>query len=290
MDILSKLIGSPINVNDKEVIFIVDRLADDVEDEAYIVGAPETNDKPRSWINEDELSSLKMEYPGVPIYGLWETLYASGLIDADKDIQIIPLNDNDGIFVSVEDGKIIETGEYHDRFFLGHAYISFDDAWVIDPSLDELTLPGKALLTHSEIWAKTRAKKRYHFLVRTVVVGLAVATWAVGDYTFKSFHASKLDDYKAKQEQIKKLQVDYSNLRAKYLLDVVDQELSLSRLMVAAELDKNFSIPTQQVDGETIKVKTTDKVSMDPSKLHPWINSERRQDGGWNLSWRNSER
>lgn len=137
------------------------------------------------WYEEDALRETRENHPETPVFGFWQTLIASGLVNTDKALQFIYTNENRdfGYYLYSREGTL-HTGSLFQgelQRLPGPAIadgITLDDGEEISVTLDDLKLPQYPLRTHKErVIAATEEKKKFQqlgFLTFAVIAGVGL--------------------------------------------------------------------------------------------------------------------
>lgn len=130
------------------------------------------------WINPDDIRRMREEFPGANIYGLWQILLASGVIDLSKDAYFHYDNQdtNSGTILSLVAGRADQTVP----FFGGTpATIRVDVSETLDDScFSRLQLPKFPAMLPEEIQAIERRKTRN----AVIACSIAAATIGIGSW------------------------------------------------------------------------------------------------------------
>lgn len=167
---LNDLLNTPIVIGGQEVILIDDHIGDDnlslesVEDLVEI--EPSDGVSPGFYVNESQLLKVRTDFPGIKTFGLWQTIYGSGLLKGHEYL-FIPFNEGsgryarlyqqDGLWIPVHSG-IVTGGDLSDDAGLT---VSDTKELSFDPQL--LVVPGAEALLLREHQARLekRSRKRY---------------------------------------------------------------------------------------------------------------------------------
>lgn len=137
------------------------------------------------WYEEDALRETREAHPKTPVYGFWQALIASGLIDTSKRLQYIFTTESKdfGYYLYSLDKQLHTGSLFHNELqrLPGPAIqegLTIADGEEITVSMEDLKLPETPLLTHKErITAAALEKKKSQqksILAIALVGGLAL--------------------------------------------------------------------------------------------------------------------
>lgn len=242
--LLNELLNTPITIGGKTVILVDDHIGDDnlsaeeIED-LIEIEAPDSR-SPGFNVSEKALFAIRTSHPDVPTYGLWQTLYHSGLLEGHEYV-FVPFDAMSGRFARLENGDsgwvlqrsgIVTGGELTEEFGVG-----VDRAHELDIDPSQLALPDDEALLLREHQARVAklARKRY---LATALVCLAIVVSAViteGVLVLK--HRSVMLEMNALKEEQLELDQQIADLTRTRLARQPDYSTPISRLFKLQTLD-----------------------------------------------------
>lgn len=119
------------------------------------------------WYEEDALRETREAHPKTPVYGFWQALIASGLIDTSKRLQYIFTTESKdfGYYLYSLDKQLHTGSLFHNELqrLPGPAIqegLTIADGEEITVSMEDLKLPETPLLTHKERITAAALEKR----------------------------------------------------------------------------------------------------------------------------------
>lgn len=180
----------------------------------------------------EELITKKAMYRGMPVYGYWQSLYASKCWQPDTGITAYKHGDT-GQYIAVDlDEKTATTGEVVDGSAVAVAGEQLDQAQIrwLEISIDQITLPDSPAMTMAEqIAVQEKSNKTLlatvSFAILALIFGLVSGSWYVDREVslFETRHEaliSEVEAARATAERLKKTK----------LIAVPDQQDILSLL------------------------------------------------------------
>ena len=174
-------VNTPISIEGSTCILMRDVLGGSTNDKY----TSQEQGSLRVWYEEQALRETRDAHPKIPVYGFWQSLIASGLIDTSKRLQYIFTTESKdfGYYLYSHEGLLHTGSLFHDELqrLPGPAIqegITVADGEEITVSISDLKLPDSPLLTHKErIAAAVLVKKKAQqqgFLAVALVSGLAL--------------------------------------------------------------------------------------------------------------------
>lgn len=167
-------VGNPINVGKQTICLLADHVIDiensHLSDQMFsYVQIEQPGGKHKGiYILEEDITSAKVSYEGVVVFGLWQVLLENDLVDLSKEVNIFYKDGEEGsgwFLIANDDCEVVETGEFSQNFVPGYAV---NDANVIEPDHDALKLPSKEALTRLEIASRNRFETRKIYIAESV--------------------------------------------------------------------------------------------------------------------------
>lgn len=177
---MALITGRLLSVKGANFVLCADDISEEAPDPSSFLLQDSSSEHAQIWINPDEIRRLRSEFPGVPVYGFWQTLLNSKLIEFERDA-IVHEEDSSsmtGVMLSIRDKRAHSTVLMIGGYPAGY---QVDDVVTLDDSIIErMVLPKKPALLPDEIQAAERRTTRIAVAVcSAVAVGCAVAGWAV---------------------------------------------------------------------------------------------------------------
>ncbi|EPV8686728.1 hypothetical protein ACQYZY_27265 [Pseudomonas aeruginosa] len=247
----------PIEINGKDVIFARDSIGTKVlstvgEGDVYTIIEPAgTDGRPPIYIDEKELEGFRENYPGLPVYGLWQTLFANGKVALGEQLTIFRTGANSGHYLLMEAGSdygdpanIQRSSEFIGGFLSDvHDDYDLDHAVQVVVDLDELELPDSPAQTRNEMADRRRHEqtKRW-YAVGTVCLVIAFAA-AAFNYAMYSVHKMNMAEYGAKKVQVDELSHRIEALLKERLETMPDDSLAMQRIDDLLTYEPELSTP-----------------------------------------------
>lgn len=230
-------LGQRIAINDEPVILIADEVApvSQLGDDAIMVETG-TSQHEFVWCREADVAAARELDPEAAIYGIWQTVLRSGLLDAKKRLQLIYLRGGGGLYGLIEKGRLVETGPFeNDQIFSAHEVPPIEEGVRLNERLvGVLKTPDKAIKTPQER-ERARTSMRRNLLITGGAACVAIAVAAGGaDFWLAKRAADFQDQTTAANRQARALESELSsmNLRVSPITeaDIVKWKSTVSRL------------------------------------------------------------
>jgi hypothetical protein len=307
-------LGVPIEIDGKEVIIFRDVIGTESlrsgnDSEVLTIVEPEGADgRPPIFIDEGWLIRLRDSYPGIPVYGLWQTLFANGKVPLGNEVIVYPLGETNGLYIrmnvdeDMESPKsILTSSEYIDNFFPDLMEYNFENATRITVDLEDLKLPATPAYTRAEIFERNKQlEQRRWVYVGGFCLVIAIAT-AVVNYGLYTVHTMKMTSYANKQLELSTLQERLAELQAKRLLSYPNYSIPINRLTELASYDPRlqtpkagqYGIPTEGViysfDNQEHTLVSSEGFNLDLASKFAWLNAARTPEERFIWTFNNSE-
>lgn len=189
------------------------------------------------WYEEQALRETREANPDVPVYGFWQTMIASGLLDTKKTLQYIYTSEaRDYGYYLYSSDNVIHTGALFQgelQRLPGKAIqdrITLDDGEEIAVDIDTLKLPNQTLQTHKErvqFAAKQKKQARQQgFLIASLTMGVAL----LADTGLVFHHEQHMQDYNTAMTELSAAGERLDAVNRLKLIDWPSQTLPLSNL------------------------------------------------------------
>ena len=230
------------------------------------------------YVEQEQVDALSELHPGLPLYGLWQVLIASGLIPEQPGLYQVAADSppHEGRYLLREAGNACSgrmTGET-----LLDAFALADTApapiW-IDPAPETLRLPSQPIQTLRYRRArKTRARLRALTLAGVMVLGCLFAGTAA-DHILGHRHAQKVQQAERLREQTSQLQQDLARLEAGGRIEPIDQSRRLDQLLILSWDFRPVELPQASVLAAETLTAIVHPLDALPPTLRPGFRSGR---------------
>lgn len=224
-------VNTPINIQGKQCILMRDLLGS-APDNKY---TSQEQGGLQVWYEEESLRETREGHPDTPVFGFWQTLIASGLIDTQKSLQFIFTTESrDFGYYLYSRGGVLHTGSlFQDELqrLPGPAIadgVTIEDGEEISVELEELQLPQHPLRTHKErVRAVGEQKKKTQqrvFLAAAAIVGLGL----VIDTTLAYRHDNYMQDYQLASAKLHIAEQSLAAINKQKMVNTPDQHRPLA--------------------------------------------------------------
>lgn len=275
--LLGDLLGKPIVIDGQDVILVDDHIGDSTfdleqQDGLIEIEAPD-GVSPGFYIEHDPLMAVRTSYPDHTPYGLWQTLYRSGMLSG-SEVLFIPFDEGSGRYAKLiqgEDGWMpLLSGFVTGGELSEDQHISLDEAHRlnVDPSL--LVLPNSPALLHREREALLQQRTSKRYWTTGVICAVLLLSAFVVESVARFQHSSAKDTVEELREQQRDLDKRIGNLTQSRLISQPDYQKTLSRIFHLHSIDP--SLTTAQ--GSTFKnevVLLLDRNSLPFVRSFDWV-------------------
>lgn len=302
-------LGVPVEIDGQDVIITRDVIGTEAlgharEDEVYteVEGIGEDG-RPPIFINENELGRLRNSYPGVPVYGLWQLLFANDKVTLGEELVIFPTGQNSGIYLRLNPNadlfspaSILDSSEYKDNYIADLPGQPMDKAIRLIVGTSGLFLPETPAYTRHERFEKNRqVTQRQWIVVGAICIAVVLAAAAL-NYALYSIHTMKLKAFQSKQLELQTLASRMAELERTRLLELPNDAVVLDRVRRLVEYDPgvrspatgDFGVPegvTSNFTNEVHYLVTTPNIKTDLAEIYPWVKSAKTQAGTYVLTF-----
>lgn len=207
------------------------------------------------WYEEESLRETREGHPNTPVYGFWQTLIASGLIDTKKTLQFLYTADTrDFGYYLYSREDVLHTGSMFQgelQRLPGPAIadgITIADGEEITVALEELKLPQHSLRTHKErVKTAAEQKKKTQQVAFLSVAAIAGAGLLV-DTGFAYQHEQHMKAYQRANNQLHMVEQTLDEINKQKLVNWPAQQSSLvnfytiSHTLVESKLSGEISL------------------------------------------------
>ena len=197
-----------------------------------------------------ELIEKKAAYRNMPVYGYWQTLYASKKWQPDMAGISAYQHDNNGQYVAVDlDEKTAITGEIVNGRAVAVAGEQFNQDQIqwLEVTVDEITLPSRVAMTMAEQIA-TRERKNKNRLLAASFIVLALIGGIISGSWFAELELKHLKSQRAAlMTEIDTVQAAITELKAHKLATVPNQQ-EILELLEALSWVEGIEIPNSNIN------------------------------------------
>ncbi|QHF00598.1 hypothetical protein LCG56_27905 (plasmid) [Pseudomonas cannabina pv. alisalensis] len=250
-------LGIPITIGGEEVIIFRDTIGTDAlatgrDAEVFtVIEHAGPDGRPPIYIDENELGTLRKNFPGTNVYGLWQLLFANNLVPLGHEVVVFPTSEAGGVYLQMQNGtdydspaNIKRSSEYTDNYSADLYGYDLLAAPRIRVDITDLVLPSTPAFTRVELFSKKQNErtKRWYLAVAICFV-TAVAT--VGyNYTMYTVFKMNMAEYTTKKKLSSDLDLRAAGLLKERLQTIPNDEVVISRVDKVVAFDPKISTPT----------------------------------------------
>ena len=178
-----------VNVKGRDVIFVQDEISASSSSNDPILLEASNSEHDFIWVRESILSRIKKDNPKTPVYGLWQTLIASKLIDLKSPLYIWSAGSSlssaslSGSYLVVDDGKAVDARSFIADLPADVSTPKEKAVFVQVDSLDALVLPRlSAVLPAERAQIKRLVRKKMAITVGSLSLFMVGLTGALDWY------------------------------------------------------------------------------------------------------------
>ena len=242
----------PVRIGAREVVLVDDLVATHLSGplaERLMPIASEDADLPLH-VEQEQADALSELHPGLPLYGLWQVLIASGLVPPEPGLYRVVTGSppHEGRYLLREpgsacSGRIADEAPL-DAFALDEAA---SEPVLIDPTPERLRLPSRPIQTLRHRRAqKARARLQTLTLAGFMALGSAFVGTAA-DRILNHRHAQKVQQAEHLREQTVQLQQDLARLETGGRIEPIDQSRRLDQLLILSRHFQPVDLPQTSV-------------------------------------------
>ncbi len=246
----------PLTVEGKDVVLIRDVIGKSPSDKY----TRQEEGSLHVWYEESVLTETREANPNAKVYGLWQTLIATGVIDLDQKLQVLYTNSTKdiGYYLYINNGVMqsgsIFNGELQSLPTSALAEeFGLDDAIILNSDESTLKLPSEQLKTHKEILRQSLAKKKSGQQRAIMSVVLIVACGMAIDTFLSIQHEKQAVLFAALENKLTITQDELKSLAKRKRYNIPTQTETLSNLYNVTDslnneaLSANFSLKSNEV-------------------------------------------
>ena len=246
------LLERPTRIGPREVVLVDDLVLTHLSGplaERLMSIASEDPELPL-YVQQEQADALSELHPGLPLYGLWQVLIASGLVPAEPGLYQVAtdssphkgrylLRETDGAY----SGQVANESPL-DAFCPDGAVPRFIR---IDPAPERLRLPPQPIQTLRHRRAQ-KARVRLHTLMLAGLMALgSVFIGTAANHILNHRHAQKMQQAERLREQTVQLQQDLARLEASGRIGPIDQSRRLNQLLILSRHFQPVEFPKASV-------------------------------------------
>lgn len=242
----------PVRIGPREVVLMDDLVLTHLSGplaERLMPIASEDADLPL-YVEQEQADALSELHPGLPLYGLWQVLIASGLVPAEPGLYQVATDSSphEGRYLlrdpdAAYSGQIADEAPL-DAFAPGKAA---PGPIPIDPAHECLRLPSQPIQTLRHRQAqKARARLQTLTLAGLMALGSAFAGTAA-DRILDHRHAQQVQQAERLREQNVQLQQDLMRLETSGRIEPIDQSRRLDQLLILSRHFQPVELPQVSV-------------------------------------------
>lgn len=203
----------------------------------------------------EELVKKKAIHRGLPVYGYWQTLYASKLWYPDRGIAAYRHN-NGGQYVAVDlDEKTATTGEVVDGVAIAAVGEQLDDKQIrwLEIMLQDITLPNRAAMTVAEQIAKQEKNNRTLLLTVFFALSALIFGWFSGSWFAKLEIRQAEEQRMLLATEVETMRATVAELKKIKLVGIPDQREILSLLESLIWIE-GIEVPNSDINAVQLSV------------------------------------
>ena len=194
------------------------------------------------WYEETTLNEYRQREKGAKIFGLWQTLIASNLVDPEAVLQVIYTNTTqDYGFYLYRDEQTVQSGTVFGVELqalpaaASSKGITVNDAKVIEATPESLILPSLTLQTKREKAIAAHAKQKASKQRNILVIGSLLALALVADTALSYKHSLYMDGFHKHQARLNRFKNELHSLSMNKLIQVPNQINTLQNIYQVAD-------------------------------------------------------
>lgn len=242
----------PVRVGSREVVLVDDMVLAPLPEAVTERLVPIASEDPGLplYVEQAKADTVSELHPGLPLYGLWQVLVASGLVPPDPGLYqvVTDASPHPGRYLRREadgaySGQVANESPL-DAFASGEAA---SRPVLIDPAPEHLRLPPHPIQTlrHRQI-QKTRARLRALALAGLMALGSGFIGTAA-DHILNHRHAQKVRQAERLLEQTAQVQQDLARLETGGRIEPIDQSRRLDQLLILSRHFQPVEFPKASV-------------------------------------------
>lgn len=284
---VSEWLFQPVWIEQQAVILVPDVVGPIpvAEQHNYVDIAPATQTTPGIAVREQDVEEMREQYPDLPVYGIWQVLIVSGLVSAQKTLQVLQTTAWDGYYLFSDMGRVQYSGVYEAGFFAADTSFSLPDAAPISFYAEQLLLPPAPARLACELHAERRQRIKRSWMscggCAVALIGLGIAIDLGLHFATHQQH----EHYVLKSQLLANAEQGLNRLRTHRLEYVPDNAEAIQRLALLWSFDPEVSTQGVQSFSESrIQLRLADR-GPSPVARFPWLSARQEPQGQWLVSF-----
>lgn len=280
-------LNKPISTSSGEIILLPDEIGQEPSDVTQGIdlgGIAGCTGFVRSFIQMSDLEKARENYPGVPVFGFWQLLFANSLVEAhaDEPCVVYPLESGRGLYIVIEDGCPVSGGQYTGGMIPGFMGMRPDESEPLRISASDIGTLLPAAKLPAEVLAELDRARRASLVRLSIACMVIFAMAFTSDWMNRSAYEEANEFYLTQEAALKSLKRKAAKLGASKNQRKPDQIKAIRALNSVfaiypkaklLEQDSQSSIPAS-LDDKTFRV-----VLPPGAQLFPGFPSRRLQTG-----------
>lgn len=270
--------GDVFDVGGRRVVLIEDTVASDAPniDDALQLD-PGCDQWGPIWYSESRVIEARERHGNIPVYGLWQVLLYSGMIDASVDgLRCLPLKRPKWAYLYVANGQAQVSGRALTSAVPAMPSLRRENALNIDLDEDILRrcrLPTRQAILPQEIELRERRSKRFRTAVTAGMIAAIAAVSLTIDLLDRARHEALLDEEEKLSSQLTNLEDELARIATQSNpISQADKDAQYVVLRRLAELTRfTTGLRTErgvELYGEEVATLLADGVR--PGLSYPW--------------------
>ncbi len=280
---LSVWLFKPLIIQGQKLVLIPDVVGSIpvAEQHEYVEIEAASSTCPAIHARESDIDEVRERFPGLPAYGIWQTLIFSSLVGFDRTLQVLTTSADDGYYLFCEQGRAQYSGVYEAGFFAADTSFDLQDAYHIQFDADQLRVPQKPAKLAKELQESRQASIRKAW-TGCVATCLALVLFSVGsDFALDEFYRVNQKDYSVKLATVKKLKKQLQELKASRLEVIPNNRKLIEKFAEIWAVDPLYAVEKPSSFEQhhfTVVLSQDDEQLM---KKLPWIRWKYYPEGYW---------
>ena len=238
----------PIQIGTRKVILVDDlalaHLASPLAERLMTI-TPDDAEIPL-YVEQQQVDTLSELYPGLPLYGLWQILIASGQVPAKPGLYrvVTDSSPHPGRYLLRETGSTysgrVTNETLMDTFAPNEA---LDNPILINPEPETLRLPPQPIQTLRHRQAQKNRARLQTLTLAGLMVLVSAFTGTAVDRILSHRHTQKMQQAEYLQQQTEQLQQDLVRLGAGGRIEPIDQSQRLNQLLILSRHFQPADLP-----------------------------------------------
>lgn len=289
MSLIADLINHPITLDGKDIVIVPDLVGPVpvTEQHQYVELLPAGTTCPAISVRETDIEDIREQYPGLPVYGLWQVLVHSNAVSFRQPLHVVKINELDGYYLVCDLGRAEFSGVYEAGFFAADSNFALDEANDITPDTGALRIPPKEAKLASELQAERRLRAQKSWRTLGIATIWIVILAVVVDFGFETFYMREQRKLQTKTAMLESLRSGLDRLRNSRLSEVPNDIEAIKKIAALwAEFPDIRTAGEVSFAGEEFTFRLADQ-GFDPKDKVPGLDTQYHPQGYWLLSLTN---